>query len=673
MHIKIYPKGLFSILFCISISLFSLHAQDEQYKVVTVDGRNFYEYVVRTGEGLYAVSRNFSVSVADLLRHNPGAERGLQNGQKLLVPVNEANKILMKSPAHSSNHEGDNSSRGDGDSLADQNRTFFHTVVRGETVYGIAKMYQTTVDELYRLNPFAREGIAEGRQLTIPQRRVISREKEENYRYHTISPKETLYSVSKTYSLKPEDILRANPGLSPETFQIGKTIRVPFFESYEVILPYEEQKVNIIHKVAKGETLYSIANQYGTNVDDIKQFNSALSGGLKTGMELIIPVSKLLVDKESPDDINAANQLLNNSTRSEKVDVIKVGLLLPFLDETKGSHYRLQEYYEGFLMAVDQMKDEGANIELYVFEIGKGDDTRKLKSLLGTIEMQSLNLIIGGVNDSQSKILSDFSLSRNIKYVVPFSQSNGEVFTNGNIFQVNPIPHQTLVKAADVFLKNFRNANIFFVQKDEANVDEFIPILQDILKKNNVKFETLSTATPFAGPIAPLLNNKKDNVIVPTSPDTQLLRQVLDELLKVRNENPQSVIRLFGYPDWQTYASLKNDYSLFGTYFFAPFFVNEQSASVDQFKRDFQKWYGKDMLDTYPNYGLWGYDTGLFFLRAIYKYGDHFEQSIDKVNVPSLQFPFHFERPNNWGGFVNTGLFLVYYDTDGKIIKKEID
>ena len=53
------------------------------------------------------------------------------------------------------------------------------------------------------------------------------------------------------------------------------------------------------------------------------------------------------------------------------------------------------------------------------------------------MEMQSLHLIVGGVNDAQIKILSDFSRSRNITYVVPFSQSNGEVLNNGNIFQVN--------------------------------------------------------------------------------------------------------------------------------------------------------------------------------------------------------------------------------------------
>ncbi|MFA7494576.1 MAG: LysM peptidoglycan-binding domain-containing protein, partial [Proteiniphilum sp.] len=234
MHNRFNLGKMFWIALSLSISL-SLQAQDLRYKTVEVNGQIYYEYNVQSGEGLYAISRTFSVSVADILRHNPGAERGLQNGQKLLIPVagtNNGEKVSSSPSPQSPRPPGSIQSP-----PQDQNTAFQHTVVLGETVFGIARMYHTTVDEIFRLNPGTGEGINEGQVLTIPQRRVISQEKEENYRYHTILPKETLYSVSRTYSLKPEDVMRANPGLSVETFQIGKTIRIPFFESYEVILP----------------------------------------------------------------------------------------------------------------------------------------------------------------------------------------------------------------------------------------------------------------------------------------------------------------------------------------------------------------------------------------------------------------------------------------------------
>jgi LysM repeat protein len=200
--------------------------------------------------------------------------------------------------------------------------------------------------------------------------------------------------------------MRANPGLSVETFQIGKTIRIPFFESYEVILPYEEQTTNIIHKVSWGETLYSIAKRYNVEVQEIQRLNPMLEGGLKSNMELLVPVKRILVEDDSRSNANEANRLLTQQIPSERVNVMKVGLLLPFLDETRGSHLRLQEYYEVFFWRWKN-EEQRANIECMFLNWQRRRHT-KLQSLLGTREMQSLNLIIGGVSDAQIKMLQIF-------------------------------------------------------------------------------------------------------------------------------------------------------------------------------------------------------------------------------------------------------------------------
>ncbi|MCE5206201.1 MAG: LysM peptidoglycan-binding domain-containing protein [Porphyromonadaceae bacterium] len=638
-----------------------VQAQNSPSETVTVNGQRFFKYAVKSGEGLYAISRFFSVPITEIIRNNPGAKAGLKNGQELLIPVTVENEGLISSSAGSSVQR----------ELMDQNNTFRHTVSKGETVYSISKMYQTTVGEVNRYNPGASEGITEGQILTIPQRRVISETKEENYRYHTILSGETLYSVSRTYSLKAEDVMLANPGLSAETFRTGKTIRIPFFESYEVITPYETQTTNIVHKVQNKETLYSIARNYQVEVSDIERMNPMLGGGLKANMELIIPVKKSLVEKDSRVTEKETNRLLAQNIVSKKVDVMKVGLLLPFLDETGRGHIRLQEYYEGFLLAVEAMKNSGVNLELYVFEIGKGDDTSKLESLLETMEMRSLHLIIGGVSDAQIRLISDFSKANNIKYVIPFSQSNDEVLNNGNIFQVNPIASATQTKASSAFINTFRNANIIFVTEEQNNKKEFISELQHDLRENHIKFETISLTGTLNSAIVPLLRSGNENVIIPTSADSNTLRQLITELKEVREADSSTIIRLFGYPEWQTYTEQIGDFHLFGTYIFTPFFINKTDSDTEAFISNFSKWYGRNLMETHPSYGMWGYDTGIFFMTALNRFGTHFEQAIQKVPTNSLQFAFHFERMNNWGGFINNGLYFVYYDTNGGIIKTD--
>mgnify|MGYP001017614757 CR=1 FL=1 len=665
MYNSLQLSKIFLLALSMSIFLQFLSAQGISYETVIVNGKSYYKYKVQQGEGLYAISRTFSVSVAEILRHNPGANTGLQRGQELLIPAAAQPVNAAQSPASS---QSPVPSQGN---PADQNITFKHTVVIGETVYSISKMYNTTVEEVYRLNPSSRDGISEGQVLTIPQRRVISEVKEENYRYHTILPKETLYSVSRTYSLKPEDVIRANPGLSVETFQIGKTIRVPFFESYETIVPFEEQTSRIIHKVDRGETLYSLARKYNVEVAEIEEINPILSEGLKTNMQLFIPVKRSVVEGTSRQDENEANRLLVQGASSERVDVMNVGLLLPLLDEAGRGHLRLQEYYEGFLLAVKEFKNRGGDLELYVFEIGKGDDTRKLESLLETMEMQSLNLIVGGVTDAQIKVLSDFSKSHDIKYVVPFSQSNGEVLNNGNIFQVNSLPHIMQAKASKMFLNTFRNANIIFANSGDNDKVDFVSKLQDELRANGIRYETISNISTLNTHILSLLDAGKENIIVPTSGDSNTLRSLIDGLKAVKESNASYMIRLFGYPEWQTYSSLINEYHRLGTYIYSPFFVDEKSQGVQSFNENFRRWFERAPMDTYPGYAMWGYDTALFFLTALQRYGTGFEHHLDQVRIDPLQFAFRFDRLNNWGGFINTGLFLVYYDSNGNIIKMD--
>ena len=103
---------------------------------------------------------------------------------ELLIPITNGN-LQSQVSTSKNNSVGSVAQTIDQTSPIDQNKNFRHTVVKGETVFSISQMYNTTVDEIYRLNPDARESISIGQVLILPQRRVISEVKEENNRYHT--------------------------------------------------------------------------------------------------------------------------------------------------------------------------------------------------------------------------------------------------------------------------------------------------------------------------------------------------------------------------------------------------------------------------------------------------------------------------------------------------------
>lgn len=631
-------------------------AQNLNYNKTTRNGQTYYIYKVKTGEGLYSVSRTFGVPVDELIKNNPGSENGLKNGQELLVPTADEIKVAVGIDVDKINQN------------RVQNDSFEHTVTRGTTLYSIAQMYNTTVAEIKRINPGLTDEISEGQVIKIPQQKVIATQ-EESFLFHTILPKETLYSVSRTYSLKPENLMEANPGLSAETFQIGKTIRIPAHASNANLAEREAVELNNeVHKVKRGETLFSISQRYGLKVADLEKANPQLTTDLKPNMEILIPLKGKIDENQLLSEIDA-DRLLSRVAPEIKANIIRVGLLLPFLDKKDNQHYRLQEYYEGFLMAVEKMKKSGANIEVYTFETGTN---AKLESLLGTLEMQSLHLLVGGMTDDQIDIMSKFSKQHGIKYVIPFSSRNNEVLNNDKIFQVNT-PHTYLyAKASKVFTDQFRDKNVVLVNVPQKNDKaEFVNILRADLKGNNINFKSIDLNSDLYENIKPLLTKDKDNIIVPTSGDSGSLRDIMHSLSQLHQDDEEIVTQLFGYPEWQTFSSdTQKLMHFFGTYFYSTFYVDNSNSATRQFTQDFKKWYGRELISTFPKYGMFGYDTGLYFLNAIYRNGVNFENSIDIIRpVETLQFAFNFERVSNWGGFINSGLYLIHLDKEGKVQK----
>ena len=113
------------------------------------------------------------------------------------------------------------------------------------------------------------------------------------YYMHTVEKGQTLFAIAKCYELSLNDIVIENPeaidGIKP-----GQVLKVPVKKIKKPeTLPVQAGANYIIHKVESGQTLYSIAKQYGTSVEEIKKINPELKDGLKGGQTLKIPSAKM--------------------------------------------------------------------------------------------------------------------------------------------------------------------------------------------------------------------------------------------------------------------------------------------------------------------------------------------------------------------------------------------
>ncbi|MBN1339986.1 MAG: LysM peptidoglycan-binding domain-containing protein [Bacteroidales bacterium] len=177
---------------------------------------------------------------------------------------------------------------------------YLHFVKEGETIYSLARAYGVDVSTVFIHNASAQDGIKPGQLIKIPQISAaesigdkIQAADSANFHYHIVQQGETLFGLSKKYSISIGKIKELNPRLE-EYPKTGQLLRIPknLSGKQEVAEGY------IIHEVSKGETLFSLAKKYDVTIGQIKNANPEIAEAIKTGQSLYIPATK----KEIPEE-----------------------------------------------------------------------------------------------------------------------------------------------------------------------------------------------------------------------------------------------------------------------------------------------------------------------------------------------------------------------------------
>ena len=113
------------------------------------------------------------------------------------------------------------------------------------------------------------------------------------YRIHTVEAGQTLYAISRAYAVPVEALLEANPD-ARDGLSIGQELRIPqdaVVKKDVKTAPTLQRDGELLHTVAKKETLFGIARQYGVDVNTLLARNPDAANGLREGSTLVIPAS----------------------------------------------------------------------------------------------------------------------------------------------------------------------------------------------------------------------------------------------------------------------------------------------------------------------------------------------------------------------------------------------
>ena len=205
-------------------------------------------YVVQKGDSLYSIANKLGTTVSELKKENNLTSNTLQIGEVLRIPTKEIYE------------EEEN----------------IYIVKKGDSLYSIANKYNTTVDELKRINNLTSNILSIGQVLKLPSDKASNVEKEENTISYTVQKGDSLYSIARKYNTTIDRIKDLN-NLTTNLLSIGQVLLIP-----------TDTNLETTYTVQKGDSLYSIAKKYNTTVNRLKQLNNLTSNLLSIGQILIV-------------------------------------------------------------------------------------------------------------------------------------------------------------------------------------------------------------------------------------------------------------------------------------------------------------------------------------------------------------------------------------------------
>lgn len=766
------------IILIASLSLVPLFAAAQEIVKSEViefqDGKGYYMHSVLQGQTLYSLSKVYDVPVDELIFENPDAANSLSVGQLIRIPVKSRERIITD------------------DLRKGEFRYIFHIVKKGQTLYGISRIYQVEVDELKKANPGWAKGLKAGQYLRIPMKDPVLREEDQVFDeeaaagVHTVKAGETLYSISRLYHVSISALKAINKGAATE-LKVGQQIMIP-----DKKLPQEETKEQaryFEHTVAGKETLYSIARRYRTSIDSLKSFNPGLTEYIHPGEVIRIPakvnpesfITHRVVEKTklkkiasryalSVSAMKTANPNIGNRlypgellkvpvgppphTEDDGVTLLvkaeepavpqpiesdslrclrrkgdrdkefRVALMIPLyteavreidlqntdkaLDPASYKPFNFVQFYEGFLMALDDMRAEGMNLKIYVYDVD--EKVSKTIRVLQQAELKSMDLIIGPFFSRNFKLVSNFAEMFDIKIVNPLTRRT-EVLNNPNVFKMKP-SRDTQAALLEKFVEQYYpGSNVILVRNNKYRFGNEVSEIRSRLEKvlpygvqisNSNIYETLKDYSEADTNLAPgtlyssitvenreisteyLENNLADStfftngiseviyaadsvggIIRNASISRNNLIVVLAEseifapeiLTRLNDLKDTFDITLVGMPEWELFTNLETDYLLdLKVYFFSDSYYDYDDPDVDAFVNAF-----RERFKTQPNqYAFEAYDLANYFLGAMARFGNHCKDCLPFYRADLLKSSYQLKKAYP-SGFENVYWNLCRY------------
>ena len=555
---------------------------------------------------------------------------------------------------------------------------YLHTVQPGQTLYSICKAYGANIDEVKSLNDKKDNALSLYEVLKVPYTDPFVQQDDKFY-YHKVVKGETFYSIARLYKIKPKRLLKFNEGYAQnQPLAVGAVVKLPLAEIDLSVLGEEEIEASVGKKQeirperpVRNESVKKVEE---ASVTDILQ-NALMQKNEKTEQE---------PEKETTTVIGATDKMEIPDYISEVVmpvdPFVKVALLLPFsakdypvfVDtlvekmpvQISARSEQFISFYEGVLLAVDSLKNQGYKVNLKVFDTERSAE--KMYTMVDEIDRFHPDLIIGPVYGSVYKALMDDLTNKNIPVIYPLSSRSEEFGVYLYFIQVNPSMKALTVAMSDWLREEAEEANLVCLNLTGNEVShsdlEDIRLFKEYMHRiGSMNFYDWNTsAVPLDGLRLQLLPDRENIIILPTTKEAEVSK-ILPVLSALTDGYRITVV---GFPEWQAFTSVDHEtYFKLNTKIFTYSYVDNTTEPAKRFALKYRKYFYTEP----NNLAYKAFDMSLYFIELAAKYRDRTLDALEFYPRNGDFSRFYFQKMEGQAGKENQGFYIVNFGSDYRL------
>ncbi|WP_306352610.1 LysM peptidoglycan-binding domain-containing protein [Flavobacterium sp. '19STA2R22 D10 B1'] len=562
-------------------------------------------------ETLFGIAKKYEVSVTDLEKENKEAlKEGLKTGQVILIPEKRELSNAEKRAERREERREERKEKKEQAKAADD--FVIHEVQSKETKYAIAKKYGITVQELEKQNPEVKDGLPLGFRLKIKGGNGIAKAEEKpvhevpaknaDFKEYEVKPKETLYSLSRSFGLKEDELVALNPDLK-NGVKVGMMLKVPAKASTAIVEEVKDSKEK-----------------------EYRDLTNKINNKDRKELVMLLPFN---LSKIASDTVNS------QSARLKKDKFLNMTL----------------DFYSGALMAIDSAKRLGLNVNIKIFDSQETKNSSNVAKIINANNnFANVDAVIGPFYQSNIEATAELLKNTDVPLISPLSKEPGKLYSN--LFQ--SMPSSDYVKQAMLDYLRSKNGNVIaIVDAKKGSSKKFIT--DHYAGVRFVQLDDKGAILPES--LKGLLSKDKANYVIL---ETERANMILNATNLLLAEIPNYDIKLVTLDKNETF-----DYDEISSSRLTKLNLHYPSMSRDNDAPGVVSFFEnyKKKNNIFPNqFAVRGFDVTFDVLLRLSQRRS-FTDTVEDIATEQMESKFVYEKKTS-GGYFNKGVYILYYDTD---------